>query len=228
MKRLVNPQNAPVGGFRFVDPDTGYHYNHNYKTFEELEMAVQQYRQQNKLPRIRKFRAVWEHYVCENVPGMKGRCCQVGEVVKRSFEQYYNGGKSFVKAILSGKAAFVDQKTADRRAAVCKECDQNVVNTGHSVAHYYSDAFIKANVGARKSKFHDELHTCKICTCILKAKVFYNDEMVADSITDTELVQLTRRPKDKAGRHLKCWQLAALESQLSKEAEDGEEKEKEG
>lgn len=221
MKKLVNPQITPIGGFRFVDPDTGFHFNQSYKSFEELEAAVQSYRQANGLPRISKFRAVWEHYVCENVPGIKGRCCQVAQKVKRSFEQYWAGGKSFVKAIMRGEDSFVDQRTADRRGAVCKECDQNVVNIGHNHTQLYSDGFIRAQVGNRKSKYHEDLHTCKICTCILKAKVFYNDDIVAGSLTDQEIVQLTRTPRDNSGRHLRCWQLQALKKSL--ESENGEE-----
>lgn len=218
MKRFVNPQIAPIGGFQFVDPDTGQVFR--AATYTDLETQVQTYRQQNNLPRIPKFRVVWEHYSCENVPGMLSRCCDVADAVKRTFGQYFRGGKSYVRALLKGETAFVDQIVADRRAAICKQCDQNVVNYGHSNSQYYSDKFIKRQIGSRRSKFHDDLHTCKICSCILKAKVFYNDDIVAGSITDSELVQLTKKPKDTSGRHLKCWQLQALQSDLEKENSD--------
>lgn len=211
MKKLVNPQVVPIGGFKFKDPDTGFDFVEDYKNFEELEAAVQAYRENNKLPRINAFRAVWEHYICENVPLMGGRCTDCAENIKRTFKQYFVGGKSFVKAILAGAKAFVSQEVADRRSAVCAECDQNVRNIGHAHSQFYSDKYIKAQVGARKSFHHEKLKTCKICTCILQAKVFYDDEIVASSITDDELVKLTRLPRDKHGRRLKCWQLECLE-----------------
>jgi hypothetical protein len=222
VKKLVSPQIAPIGGFRFVDPDDGYVYNNVYRSFDDLETHVQTYREQNKLPRIPKFREVWEAYVCANVPGMEGRCCAVEESVKRSFTQFFQGGKAFVKALMQGTGAFVDQLTADRRSSICADCNQNVRNIGHSHSQFYTDKWISSQVGARRSKNHGKLNTCKVCTCILKAKVFYNDEIVADSITNQELVQLTRLPRDAAGRHLKCWQLTALENHLAKESEDAD------
>lgn len=220
MKKFVNPNIAPIGGYVFCDPDTGKHFS--YPSYAELESAVQKYREDKDLPRIAKFRAVWEHYICENVAGMEGRCCQVAEYIKRSFEQFWQGGKSFVRAAVAGKAAFVDQTTADRRAAICKQCDQNVKNIGHR--NFYTDTAIKQQVGQRRSVHHDDLHTCKICSCILKAKVFYNNKIVAGSITDTELVQLTRRPRDAAGRPLRCWQLDCMLDDMEEEDDAKEEK----
>lgn len=210
MRKLINPQIAPVGGYRFIDPDTGFAYDRKYASLEELSNHVQQYREANGLPRIEKFQAVWEAYVCANVPQMDGRCCPVGEDISRKFTQYWAGAKAYVKAAIAGAAAFVSQEEADRRAAICAGCSENVRNYGHSHAQFYSDKFIQGQIGNRKSAYHDKLHTCRVCTCILKAKVFYDPNIVASSLSDTEVGSLMRKPVDANGRRIKCWQLEGV------------------
>lgn len=212
MKKLVNPNLTPIGGYTFTDPDTGYIYNRKYSSYEELASHIHEYRTANKLPPISKLRAVWEHYCCENIPGMESRCQKVSDMVARNFRQFWQGGKSFIKAALSGSRSFVEQLVADNRSAICRDCDQNVVNIGHRHSQFYTDKFMLSQIGARRSKFHDELHTCKICSCILKAKVFYSDSLVGDSLSDDEIGKLSRMPRNSAGRPLKCWQLDSVKN----------------
>ena len=208
MKKFISPQIKPIGGYKFTDPDDGFSYNLPYKTFEELENHVVRYRAQNGYPRIEAFRAVWESYICENNPSMFAKCCDVTEVVKRSFEQYFSGAKAFVRMLV--KKSFVDQMTADRRAAQCVSCTQNVKNIGHSHGQFYSNLFIKKQVGDRKTRFDDKLFTCNICTCILKGKVHYGNKEVGESLSDTEVGRLMREPRHvKTGKKIKCWQLEA-------------------
>jgi len=210
MQKLIHPNIKPLGGYRFKDPDTGFDYNLKYRTFEELEQHVIRYRAQNSLGRIDNFRTVWEAYVCANTPGMRAKCCDVAENVKRSFEQYWSGAKAFIRSVIKGEEAFVEPDVAEERAKKCIDCNQNVRNIGHHHAQFYSDGFIRRQVGSRKTSVDDKLFTCKVCTCILKGKVHYNNEIVAEALSETELGRLMREPRSNStGKRLNCWQLRA-------------------
>lgn len=214
MQRFTQPNIAPIGGYRFTDPDTGDVYNRQYRNFAELEEHVTKFRLQNKLPMLKKLRAIWEAYVCANVSAMRSRCCDVEAVVERNFTQYFRGAKAFFQAAIQKAEAFVSQEVADERAAICIKCDQNVVDIGHKAARYYSDRFMLAQVGKRKSEHHAKLHTCKLCSCILKAKVFYVRSLVVEKLTNNEIMDLKRYPVDTSGHPLQCWQLKELEEHL--------------
>lgn len=218
MKKFVHRDMKPIGGYKFVDPDTGFVFGLPYKTFEDLEDHVRAYRSQNNMPMIDRFRMVWEAYICANTPGMDMKCCSVEEKIARNFKQYWNGAKAFVKSTFLGDEAFVEKSVADERAAKCIDCSENIRNIGHSQGQFYSDKFINMQIAGRRSDHHEKLHTCRVCTCILKAKVFYKDSVVAESLSESEIGALTRQPRSiKTGKRFECWQLTAA----LKESEDG-------
>lgn len=210
MLRLLTPQVNPVGGLRFVDPDTQYQYNKPYRSFEDLETHVQSHRKQNKLPPIDDFRKVWEHWICHQF-GMETKCCEVTADISRTFEQYIQGAKAYVRRMQSSEE-LVSKETAEKRAATCIDCDQNLVNIGHRMSQFYTDRYMKHQVGKSKTDYDKKLFTCKICTCLLRSKVHYPASEVASSLSDTEVGRLSREPRSlKNGQPLKCWQLTALE-----------------
>lgn len=205
----------PVGGFRFVDPDTKFEFNRQYRTFEELSAHVFEYRKQNKLPEIEEFRKVWEHFICHEF-GMEKMCCNVDADIERSFEQYLSGARFFVRKIFKG-SEFVSQEIAESRAKVCDDCNQNRVNIGHRMGQMYTDAMMGYMTKGKKTSLDNELKTCNICTCLLRPKVHFPSKEVAESLSDAEVGRLTREPKSlKTGRHLQCWQLAAVEEAKGK------------
>lgn len=211
MFRLLNKDISPVGGIRFIDPDTGFNYNRNYTTISDLEKHVSQYRLQNHLEPIGNFRDVWENWICQE-PNMDKKCCPVAEVVKRSFAQYFQGGKIWVRTKLKGTLArFVKREVADQRAKVCIDCRSNLQNIGHTMANYYADNFIAAQVGQRKTDYDSKLFTCRICTCLLRSKVHYPSEDVGKSLTLVDIGRLTREPRTISGKPLRCWQLDAID-----------------
>lgn len=210
MLRLLNSHTHPVGGIRFVDPDTDFLYNRPYRSFEELASHVEEYREQNKLTPIENLREVWENWVCQEF-GMEKKCCPVSEDIKRNFEQYVKGAKAWIRTLLK-KDKWVAQEEAERRAAICADCNQNLINIGHRHSQFYSDRFMAYQTGGRKTKNDAKLYTCKVCTCLLKSKVHYQDNEVASSLTDAEVGKLMREPKHLSNNTpLKCWQLEALE-----------------
>lgn len=216
MLKFLQPNVSPVGGYTFIDPDTGFRYG-PHKDFATLDKHVNTYRSQNKLEPIEKFRAVWEHYVCMNVPSMQLKCCPVAEKVKRNFEQYYSGAKAYVKSMMMGTSAFVDKEEAEARASVCVNCTSNVKNIGHSHSQFYTDGFMRAQVGTRSTSHDKKLFTCRECTCLNRAKVHYNPEVVAENLSPRDIANMKTKPRDiRTGQRLRCWQLDAIE-QANKE-----------
>lgn len=210
MLRLLNAQVGPVGGIRFIDPDTQFEYSKPYRNFEELEAHVIDHRTQNKLPLIDDFRQVWENWICHQF-GMEDKCCPVDSDIERTFEQYIAGAKAYVRRLFS-KEKFVTPQDAEKRAAICVDCNQNLVNIGHRMSQFYTDRFMLHQTGGKKTPLDDKLHTCKICTCLLRSKVHYPAKEVAESLSDTEIGRLSREPRSlKNGQKLRCWQLDALE-----------------
>lgn len=214
MLKLLNSHTHPVGGIRFIDPDTDFTYNRSYKSFEELEAHVIEYREQNKLPPIDNLREVWENWICQEF-GMEGKCAPVGENIKRTFEQYIKGGRAWIRTLLK-KDKWVSQEEAEKRAATCADCNQNLVNIGHRHSQFYTDKFMQYQTGGRKTKNDVKLYTCKVCTCLLRSKVHYQDDVVAESLSDTEVGKLMREPKHLSTKApLRCWQVNSLEKNKS-------------
>lgn len=210
MLQLINPKVGPVGGIRFVDPDTQFAYDRLYRNFEELEAHVTQHRDQNKLPPIEDFRRVWENWIC-NEPGMEGKCCPVSADIERSFEQYVAGAKAFVRRAFS-KNKLASAIDAEKRAARCADCTQNLANIGHRMSQFYTDKFMLHQTGGKRTSLDSRLYTCKICTCLLRSKVHYPAKEVAASLSDTEVGRLSREPKSiSTGQPLRCWQLDCVD-----------------
>ena len=209
MDKFLQPTIAPVGGFDFVDPDDGFEYKGPYKSFAELETHVQEYRRQNGHPRIEKFRAVWEHYKCQD-PRMKRYCCPVAKNIKRNFVQYWKGARSWIKAAIRGEAEFVGEFIARNRARQCEKCDLNKRDYGHSQAKLYADRFMIEQVGSRRVPNAKKLFSCDGCSCILSSKVWYSDESVAESLNESDVRKL-KQARNVSGQPHKCWQLVSLE-----------------
>lgn len=211
MLKFIKPNTVPIGGYTFKDPDTGFDYG-QHRSFESLHTHVATYREQNKLDPIDKFRIVWEAYVCANVEQMKNFCCPVADSIKRSFTQYFTGAKAYVKAAFMQDSAFVEQQEAEARAAICADCTNNVKNIGHSHSQFYTDKFMRAQIGGRKTPYDDKLFTCRVCTCLNRAKVHYRSDIVADSLKPQEISRMKTTPRNvKTGGLLRCWQLDCVE-----------------
>lgn len=110
---------------------------------------------------------------------------------------FVKGGIALVENLLYKN--MVDQNTADARAAICVECPYNVFPDKGGFLKW-SDDIAEASTGGKKSIFHDRLGSCEVCTCTLKAKVFYSGKI---KLTDEERTKMLA---------VNCWQ-PALEAQ---------------
>lgn len=176
---------------RFVwkDPDTGREFEDQNK--QSLIDRVTAYRRQNNLEEIEELGVVMESYWC-GLPENKGKC--VGAELERGWLGYVRGGLAMVRNLVY--KAFAPQGVADARSRQCSGCKFNVFpDRGPFIE--WSDKIAEASTLGRRSEFHDELGSCAVCTCPLRAKVFIGDVIPLEPewIPDMQSVM--------------CWQLAA-------------------
>ena len=91
------------------------------------------------------------------------------------------------------------QEVAETRSRQCLGCPNNEFPDKGAFVKW-SDEVALASIGEKKTSYHESLGNCKVCSCVLKAKVFYDG---AASFTEEELREF---------RKVNCWQL-----KLSKE-----------
>lgn len=100
---------------------------------------------------------------------------------------YIKGGISLIKNIYYGDKNMVSEAVADKRSTICAECPFNVFPDKGAFLKW-SDDIAEGSTGGKRSVNHDLLGSCEICTCPLKAKVWYK---APDGryMTDKELAQ---------------------------------------
>lgn len=157
---------------RFKDPDTGFDYRAPDRDIQALLRRIVNYRQQNDLEPIPYLREVVEHWQCSQ-PYNAGTC-ESNNNLHRSLLTYIKGGIALLKNY--AYKSFVSQSVADERAAICITCPKNV-NPDFKIYNSWADGVAVASVGDRKSIHHDKLFNCQVCTCPLRAKVWYNGKL---------------------------------------------------
>lgn len=88
----------------------------------------------------------------------------------------------------------VSQQEAEIRAKQCSTCPNNEFPDKGAFTKWSDDVAL-SSVGEKKTSYHESLGNCKVCTCVLKAKVFYGGEA---SFTAEEEAEF---------RKVNCWQL---------------------
>lgn len=172
----------------FKDPDTGRMFKASSRA--ELVKEIVAYRANNSLERLEGLNIVIDTYQC-NLPENLGKCSPV-PVLKRGLLGILKGGLAVIQNIAFSKIA--DQATADARAAQCKDCPHNTfMDKGMFVK--WQDEIAWHSVGDRKSKFHDELGNCGVCSCPLRAKVFWAGPIDLPEDQKAEM------------RKVNCWQV---------------------
>lgn len=194
----LKPYIAPKR-FVFKDPDTGYFYQ--AFTRPELIKRIVNYRAQNNLEPLEQLDHVLEHFWCTDCKENTGNCepnpafNPKNKEFKRSLLAYFKGGIALLKNVFYGEANMVSQEVADERAVICRECPHNIVPVKGPMLKW-SDEIAEASTGGRKSKYHDELGSCEVCSCPLRAKVFYKGDF-----------GLSAEEKSKMSKLPKCWQV---------------------
>lgn len=151
--------------YTFIDPDTQFKYQE--PTMDALIHRIVTYRAQNALPPIEELRVVVENYLCHR-PQNVGRC-NPNTKISRSLWKYIKGGVTLIKNLTIENP--VTQELADKRSAQCKTCLYNYFPDRGAFIRW-SDSMAEAAVGNKKSKHHNALGNCEVCSCCLKAKVW--------------------------------------------------------
>lgn len=145
-----------------------------------------------------------------------------GELVKgteeagRTAEQYRAGAKAaFLKwwrespvyGLIKGKAGrgapvFVDQEEAERRAAICTICQQNKIPASKTWARNWTDGKMLDAVEGRRTSRHEKLGACRVCSCELRAAVWWVPDIVRASSANTDFSR--RFPQH-------CWKRSILD-----------------
>jgi len=205
MKQLRTLKRVPPGGWRYVDPDTGFKFKKRYNSFADLVKHVESYRNHNKLPKIPKLEMVIQSWLAEQ-PNM-ARYVHDVSVKDRSLLQYLSGAKAAVKMLWEGERAFELQVIAEKRAQMCLRCRHNKPNKSDSDLRRYTDEYVQDIVGQRKTPFDDKLFTCEICSCALRPKVHIVQKIVEESLTRSEKRALRMGLWDIEGKLFDCWQV---------------------
>lgn len=173
--------------YEFKDPDTGYKYSGS--TMQQLMHRIIAYRVQNKLPLIDELSSVVENYLCQHP--LNTGMCQENKILARGFMGYLKGGIALLINMAYNK--FASQDEADSRSEICAKCPHNVFPDKGAFIQW-ADEVAEKSVGKRKSKYHELLGNCEICSCTLRAKVFYAGKIDL--------------PKDQIEKMIKvnCWQ----------------------
>jgi len=176
--------------FQFKDPDTAFTYHSHNLT--ELYRRIILYRQQNNLEMIEELPQVVENYLC-GLPENVGKC-QENIELDRKFTAYVKGGVSLLKNMLFG--LYAKREVAEKRALQCVSCPNNVFPDKGAFLKWSDDIAI-AQVGERKVTVHEQLGSCKVCSCPLRSKVFFEGKIAP--FPEEELVELKK---------VSCWQLS--------------------
>lgn len=181
--------------FVFKDPDTGYAYQE--ATEKDLIKRILGYRAQNQLQPINHLHAVLQNYWCA-LPENQGECEECPKL-QRGLLAYIRGGVALIDNLWYGPSARVNQETADARSEICVNCPYNIFpDKGPFIA--WSDMMAENSIGDSRSARHNDLGNCEVCSCTLRAKVFYKGDM-----------GLTEDQKEKM-REVGCWQVLGGEN----------------
>jgi hypothetical protein len=156
--------------WRFTDPDTGYLSVAD--TRENLIKSIVSYRANNRLPPIENLKLVLENYLA-GLPENEGETAPLQ--LRRGFLTTLKGGVVLLEWVLFPTELTASMEVASARAAQCVICKFNEFpNKSHFMQ--WCDNVAKSCVGKLRTEQHAKLGNCMMCTCVLKAKVFYNGD----------------------------------------------------
>lgn len=195
--KIRNKNSGLPGGFNYRHPISGYVLA--YKNWTNLRNAVTAHCEGNGYPPVSDEEL--ERYLCAHLASEDSlqRYC-TGEGVPIS-----GVGLGWADVIRFSKTAFrfftsgmklVPQAEADRRAAICKGCPNNVHVTMPCASGCPEFAgYISGLIGMNKTADDDKLQSCSSCRCILKIKTW----VPLDTIRAGDTAEVTAR-YDK-----RCW-----------------------
>jgi len=178
--------------YKFQDPDLP-HKVYNSATKEDLIRQIESFRTQNRLEPILRLSDTIDNYLC-SLPENTGSC-EAAKMINRSFLTYVKGGVALLKHIFGPGSFNTPQAVAEKRASICIDCKYNVFPDKKGFVKW-SDHVAEQTTNGRTTTLHSYLGNCEVCTCVLKAKVFYSG---SDKFTKEQTEKM---------KSVGCWQVS--------------------
>jgi hypothetical protein len=174
--RYTDKATCPPGEWRYRHPITGLLLKHyDYRAF--IKAYVNHCLANNIV-----LTGDWEDELISEmcIQNGWGKLCKpvsLDKVVRRKLSlqavlSFLNMIKSWAMQVLNGRAAFVSQEEAERRANICAGCPNNVTlqfSCGACMGGVMK--LIHGVLGDRKTKNDYALGACLVCSCELKSAV---------------------------------------------------------
>lgn len=173
----LDMSNSPPNGWKIKVPKTGIEFKHY--DYRAISKAYKSHCGANGILLSPNWEEEFISEMCKQNPHW-GRQCRptiTNKVVKRRLSltavlSFLNMMRAWAESTLSGKAAFVTQEEAERRAGICANCPLNTTlqfSCGACMGAVLT--LIQAIIGKRKTSQDEHLGACLICSCSLKAAV---------------------------------------------------------
>lgn len=199
--KVFNESETPPGGWKWYHRGSDRSFAH--ESFSDILKGVQ--RTLLNLGEDPSLAALEIHQTTAASLIKLGRIdlVQVTKEVPRSVEQYATGARAtFLKwwrespvyGLIKGKASrgesvFVDQDEGNRRAMICAKCPHNVIPAGKGWLQNWTDGQMLKSVEGRKTEGHDKLGVCEVCSCELRAAVWWTPDIIAATTRDAKFVR---------------------------------------
>ncbi len=181
MRRLRDRTLVPPTSFRYTH-ESGY--TTVAPTYADWISNSKDHRRANDLPIPLDLEAKMNEQLCGILPP---EMCErdAGDVkwvdTRFSWADFSEGMKVFSRWGAEGMP-LVEEKEANRRAAICVSCPLNVNVSGCSTCHKMA-SLITGAVAHKKGAHDDYLRACAICKCALRAMVWFPLDILMQSET---------------------------------------------
>ncbi len=186
------------GGFKILDPLTGIRVE--AVTWDHLITKVQEERRANGAPIGLELEDEVEQWCCiahpdevavvdERLP--KRRALNLDDVVR---------GTQVILAFKLAGSPLVSQAESERRAAICIRCPMNLMWFQSCSICNNIDNVVRGVIGQTKTAYDQQLFSCNICGCSLKAAVHLPNDIL-NRANDAEM----NRAFEVAAQAFNCW-----------------------
>ncbi len=185
MIEVTDKMSTPPGGWRYTQPESGF--TMSSITFSALLNAVYKHRLANGYDVADGWEDRFAEQLCRQLGLLGTNWCADSEAVHETQSQrgltladlrrFLNSVK---KVVTAGGEVFVDQATADARAATCAKCLFNQDVRGCYGCNGIVDKAAELLAG-RKAAHAGKLKSCGVCGCLNRVKVWLKDDVVDNS-----------------------------------------------
>lgn len=171
MLNINNTSLVPPGGWKYVDPDTGFRVG--VPTYQAMLNKVAVHRRANNLLPLSE--ASIQDILCQQAhEGVCGGTQEKGAALVHAEitgADAINGTKVIFSLVKSG-GRLVKQEEAERRAKICSSCPLNVdYKSGCASCATTLAGFVLKITKKRKTTMDGNLKACGVCHCMNTAQV---------------------------------------------------------